>query len=75
MAYNLIRHPPRLRFWLRALSPLTPLFGGIKITESNTRYTLFCNMIAVGKGAVIFTEGSTNGSSIHFQWYFGDDMC
>jgi hypothetical protein len=55
MPYSLIREPSRLRFWLRALSPITPLFGGIHILESNSRYTLFCNMIAWGRGIVIPT--------------------
>ena len=53
-SYGLIRDPPRLRFWLRVLSPITPLFGGLKILESNFRYTLFANAIAIGRGLVYF---------------------
>ena len=53
-SYSLIRDPLQMRFWLRVLSPITPLFGGLKILESNLRYTLFANMIAIGRGLVYF---------------------
>ena len=51
--YQLIRDPPRLQFWLRTLAPITPIFGGLKLVEHNTRYTLFCNLIALLRGAVL----------------------
>jgi hypothetical protein len=53
-SYSLIRDLPRMQFWLRMLSPITPLFGGLNILESNFRYTLFANMIAIGRGLVCF---------------------
>ena len=53
-SYSLIRDLPRMRFWLRVLSPITPLFGGLNILESNLRYTLFANVIAIGRGLVCF---------------------
>ena len=37
---------------MRTLGPLTAMFGGAKIVENNTRYTLFCHMIAIGRGFV-----------------------
>jgi hypothetical protein len=53
--YQLIRDPPRLQFWLRTLAPITPIFGGLKLVEHNTRYTLFCNLIALLRGAVVLS--------------------
>ena len=52
--YSFIRDPQRLRFWLKALAPITPLFGGISLVDSHAKYNLFTQFVAMGRGLVSF---------------------
>lgn len=70
-AYSFIRDPPRLRFWLKALAPITPLFGGVKLVENNMKYTMFTTFIAVSRGLV----NSRFLSHVYFSFFLFLSLC